>query len=176
VTVNGALINFSAPQVTLLNKKKLPKMKIFKSEVVTIDVPNGATARKFYFPDNSVIRTTANQLIKTKGIEFFPEEAVAFGPDGGTNITSVDLASAYLVLYIDGGEFLKMPIARLMSVHNNTTQAWPAQSENYPYVVNLSEFADLQVNWPKSYVLFSAALTATDVVIVSAVYYDSYNR
>lgn len=151
-------------------------MKIFKSEVVTIAIPSGTTALKFYFPDNSTIRTTATQLTKTKGIEFFPSQAVALGPEGQTNITSADLAKAYLVLYVDGGEFVKIPVARLMSVTNNTNSAWPGETANYPHVINLSEFADLQVNWPKSYVLFPAALTATDRVIVTAVYYDFYQR
>lgn len=151
-------------------------MKISKSELVPINVPTGTTAQKFYFPDNSVLRTTANQLVKTKGIEFYPSEAVSTSPDGQPVMSSADLATGYLVLYVDNGEYLKFPISKLVSVINNTNAAWPGETANYPHVINLVEFADANVNWPKSYVLFPSALNATGVQILSTVYYDFYTR
>jgi len=151
-------------------------MKIFKSEIVPINVPTGTTATKFYFPDNSVLRTTANQLVKTKGIEFYPSEAVANSLDGQPNMSSADLNSGYLVLYVDNGEYLKFPLSKLVSVTNNTNTAWPGELANYPHVINLVDLADVQVNWPKSYIVFPTALNATGVQVLCTVYYDFYTR
>ena len=153
-------------------------MKITKSELVTINVPNGTTALKFYFPDNSVLRTSANQLVKTKGLEFYPAESVAYGPDGTTAMTSTDIAQGYLVLYIDndGGEYIKIPLNKLVSTFNNTSQGWPGDTNNYPHVFEVPEFDDLMVNWPKSYVFFPTALQATGVSINCTVYYQMYKR
>jgi hypothetical protein len=152
--------------------------KITKSELVTINVPTGTTATKFYFPDNSVLRTSGSQLVKTKGIEFYPSQAVALSPDGVTNMSSGDLCSGYLVLYIDdaGGEYVKIPLNHLISVANNTTTAWPGEKANYPHVMEIPELENLMVNWPKSYVFFPAALTATGVAMVCTVYYDFNKR
>jgi hypothetical protein len=151
--------------------------KLQKSEIVTINVPNGTTATKFYFPDNSVLRTDSSQLVRTKGVEFYPAQAVAKSPNGVTNMGSVDLCSAYLVLYIDdaGGEYVKIPVVKLISVANNTTTAFPGEPYNYPHVIEIPELDNLMVNWPKSYIMFPAALSATNLSITSTVYYD-FNR
>lgn len=153
-------------------------MKITKSELVTINVPTGTTALKFYFPDNSVLRTSANQLVRTHGIEFYPSQAVAKGPDGTTAMTSTDISQGYLVLYIDndGGEYVKIPLSKCVSVFNNTTTAWPGELANYPHVNSIPELADLVVNWPKSYVFFPSALVATGVSINCTVYYTMNKR
>lgn len=153
-------------------------MKIPKSELVPINVPTGTTALKFYFPDNSVLRTDSSKVVRTKGLEFYPSQAVAKSPDGVTNMTSTDLAQGYLVLYIDndGGEYIKIPLVKLMSVANNTVTAWPGETANYPHVMEIPELNDVMVNWPKSYVFFPAALAATGVSILCTVYYDFNKR
>lgn len=153
-------------------------MKITKSELVTINVPTGTTALKFYFPDNSVLRTSANQLVRTQGIEFYPAQSVAKGPDGTTAMGSTDIAQGYLVLYIDndGGEYVKIPLNKLVSTFNNTSTAWPGEVANYPHVYSIPEFDNLMVNWPKSYVFFPSALAATGVSINCTVYYQMNKR
>ena len=152
--------------------------KIQKSELVPINIPTGTTATKFYFPDNSVLRTTGSQLVRTKGIEFYPSQCVAKSPDGVTNMSSTDLCSGYLVLYIDdaGGEYVKIPINKLISVANNTVTAWPGELANYPHSMELPDLDNLMVNWPKSYIMFPAALTATGVSVLCTVYYDFNKR
>lgn len=151
--------------------------KIQKSEIVSINVPTSTTATKFYFPDNSILRTDSSQVVRTKGVEFYPAQAVAKSPNGVSNMGSVDLCSGYLVLYIDdaGGEYLKIPLAKLISVYNNTTTAFPGEPYNYPHVIEIPPFDDVMVNWPKSFVMFPAALNATGLAITCTVYYD-FNR
>lgn len=149
-------------------------MKIFKAEIVSINVAATTTATKFYFPDNSTLRTTGTTLVKTKAIEFYPSEAVGISPDGIEVMSSVDIRKGYLVLYVENGEYIKLPLSKLVSVFNNTTD--PADAFNYPHIYNLADLADVQVNWPKSYVFFPSALAATGVSILCNVYYDFYNQ
>lgn len=146
-------------------------MKIFKAELIQLIVSNGTGQLRFYFPDNSILRNTPNQVVKTKGIEFFPSEAVPLAPDGQTVMSSADLREAFLVLYISDGEYLKVPVSKFISLHNNSVST----DTNYPYVTNLAELADLMVNYPKSYIQFPAAIT-TDRTILCCVYYDFYNK
>lgn len=149
-------------------------MKIFKSELLQQMVPNGTTQTRFYFPDNAVLRTDTQKVVKIKGLEFYPAEAVPLAPDGSAVIPAADINGAFVVLYIENGEYLKIPICKLISVHNNTSQAESAA--NYPYIVNLPELGDLMVNWPKSYVLFATTVGTTNTTILSTVYYDFYPR
>lgn len=144
-------------------------MKIFKAELIQLIVSNGTGQLRFYFPDNSVLRNTPTQVVKTKGIEFYPSEAVPLAPDGNTVMSSADLREGFLVLYISEGEYLKVPISKFVSLHNNSVST----DTNYPYVTNLAELADLMVNYPKSYVMFPAAIT-TDRTILCNVYYDFF--
>lgn len=146
-------------------------MKFSKIELVEINVPAGTTQQKFYFPDNSVIRSTPSKDVLTKALIFYPSQAVTKAPSGATNMSSVDLCKAYLVLYINNGEFYKIPVVNHIATHSNDATA--ASAANYPYNFLLPELDNLNVNWPKSYVLFPEALAATGLAIVCAISYFS---
>jgi len=148
-------------------------MKISKAELITIAVPNGTTALKFYFPDNATLRNTERQSVFTKAVTFYPSQVVANAPSGTANMSSVDLIKAYFVAYIDDGEYITIPVTKLIDVHSNDNQVGAA---NYPYSFILPELDNVMINWSKSYVMFPTALAATNVVIIANVIYNFFKK
>jgi len=143
-------------------------LTIPKSQVLQIVQP-ATTNLKIMFPDNKILQSNKNVGVYIKGLEFFPKEILAKAPDGTANMTSTDMCTAYVSLYIDDGYFFEIPLIRLISTHLNTVTA--ANAENFGHVDYLTPLLDLDINWPKSFILFPAA-TSLAATLVCAVYFD----
>lgn len=154
-------------------------MGIRRAELVAINIPTGATAKQYNFPDNASLRTTDLQTIFTRGIEFYPQEAfgsTGTAPDGTSLMGQADLLTGFLNLYINEGWYFTAPICSLIRVGNGSTAVGgnAIAAPNYTHVItNLTDqLEDLIITWAKSYVIFPAAVTANRAILCN-VYYDS---
>lgn len=138
-------------------------LRIHKSELISLPIAAGSTASRFYFPDNSVIRTTDLQTVNTMGLEFFPFEAVPAAPDQAVVLPIATLQQGFCVLYINDGEYYQIPLVRMVTVSDGS----------YPFIFDLAALNNLDVNWSKSYVFFpTAPAPENNSCLLCCVYYD----
>jgi hypothetical protein len=140
-------------------------LKIFKSELIQINIEAASTSTKFFFPDNAVIRTTPLQKVKTKGLEFFPFEAVPAAPDQSAVLPIAALQQGFCTLYVNDGEFYTIPLVRMVTISDGS----------YPFIFDLAALADLDVNYAKSFVFFpTAPAPVAASALLLCVYYEYY--
>lgn len=140
-------------------------LKIYKSELIQIPIQAGSTSTKFFFPDNAVIRSTEFQKVKTKGLEFFPAEAVPTAPDQSAVLPITTLQQGFCTLYVNDGEYYTIPLVRMVTVSDGS----------YPFIFDLASLADLDVNYAKSFVFFPTAPNPEDdSALLLCVYYEYY--
>jgi hypothetical protein len=114
--------------------------RISNFSLVELPVQTAGTYLNFNFPDQPQLRGR-----KVERITFYGEAQCGFSPNGNAAITNTVLSRAFLVLYVNDREDIKMPIGSLINITSNTAGTFVNNNGYIP-------LNDLQVIWEKSYV------------------------
>lgn len=138
--------------------------KIRRYEQVEFQVNSGAPT-KVMFQDLPNLRNQPGNRIIIKDIEVTPVTVMPTSPNGVAVSPLTELKKAVLVLYVQGEESVnRVPLLKLVRTDDGGTT---------PFQQKWESFADLQnVDWAKSYVLFSSAPAGTPYVILFGVEYE----
>lgn len=144
---------------------------ITRYEMVEIIVPAGTTG-SVPFPDVPNLRNQTDQKIVVLDIEFFP--VYAYGASylnntiPGTPIA--ELPKAALILYVNGEESIRrIPLSKI-NYSQNAGVGSTFEQERVP-------FDRLQnIDWPKSYVQFNAALVGLPYVMPFGITYLKFKQ
>ena len=117
-------------------------MKITKSKLVEFG-PTATSQQQYYFPDLNDIRNA-----NISGLEAYGEDNLTKTYGGNTPIADADFANAYVSLYFSGGNFLVLPLIRLVQTQNNATTGTNGYSR-FPFLMN-----NQVIEWSKSFVWF----------------------
>jgi hypothetical protein len=134
-------------------------MRIKRFEAVEINVPNGSTLTRFYFPDLPQLR-----LAKIEAIQVYVAGAISATPlTGSTPVTVADAKKSFLTLYQGDLQLIyNIPILGLNNIQEGTTT---------PFVFELPSMNDIDISWTKSFVSLPSALATTNVAYSFGVYY-----
>jgi hypothetical protein len=134
-------------------------MRIKRFEAVEINVPNGSTLTRFYFPDLPQLRQA-----KIEAIQVYVAGAISATPlTGSTPVTVADAKKSFLTLYQGDLQLIyNIPILGLNNIQEGTTT---------PFVFELPSMNDIDISWTKSFVSLPSALATTNVAYSFGVYY-----
>jgi hypothetical protein len=134
-------------------------MRIKRFEAVEINVPNGSTLTRFYFPDLPQLR-----MAKIEAIQVYVAGAISATPlTGSTPVTVADAKKSFLTLYQGDLQLIyNIPILGLNNIQEGTTT---------PFVFELPSMNDIDISWTKSFVSLPSALATTNVAYSFGVYY-----
>lgn len=119
-------------------------MKITKAKWLEF----GATAAnqaQYFFPDLNDIKNS-----NIWGIETYGEDNLTTTLNGNTLIADADVAKAFLTLYFKGGNYIVLPLFRIIQTQNNATSATNAFSR-FPALL-----AGQVIEWSKCFVQFGS--------------------
>jgi hypothetical protein len=133
-------------------------MRIKRFEAVEINVPNGSTLTRYYFPDLPQLRQA-----KIEAIQVYVAGAISATPlTGSTPVTLADAKKSFLTLYQGDLQLIyNIPILGLNNIQEGTT----------PFVFELPSMNDIDISWTKSFVSLPTALATTNVAYSFGVYY-----
>jgi hypothetical protein len=134
-------------------------MRIKRFEAVEINVPNGSTLTRFYFPDLPQLR-----MAKIEAIQVYVAGAISATPlTGSTPVTVADAKKSFLTLYQGDLQLIyNIPLLGLNNIQEGTTT---------PFVFELPSMNDIDISWTKSFVSLPSALATTNVAYSFGVYY-----
>jgi len=134
-------------------------MRIKRFEAVEINVPNGSTLTRFYFPDLPQLRNA-----KIEAIQVYIAGAISATPlTGSTPVTVADAKKSFLTLYQGDLQLIyNIPILGLNNIQEGTTT---------PFVFELPSMNDIDISWTKSFVSLPTALATTNVAYSFGIYY-----
>ena len=124
-------------------------MKIQKSKLVEFG-PTATSQQQYYFPDLNDIRN-ANIF----GVEAYGIDNVTRTYGGNLPIADADVDLAYVTLYFNGGNFLTIPLIRMIQTRNNAASGTNAYSQ-FPFLMN-----GQVVEWSKSFIWFGSTASLT---------------
>lgn len=128
-------------------------------EDVEFIIPANNTAFKIQFPDIPQLRSDTTKEILVMTIRVFTADECPLSFNQNPLLTEADLAKCFLTLYVDGEESIyRIP---LLSMRNTYVGVGSSQAVNSFWSSDLNNFDHLSVDWTKSYITLSAALTAT---------------
>ena len=140
--------------------------KIIRHELVEIIIPANSTLSRFSWPDIPNLRNS--HLL---GIQIYNSSQVTTSVISQNTLVSetIVLKNSFITLVNYGGkEFLKQAPAIMFNTLQNDLSTSTNQSET-----DIKAFVAQKVNWPKSYVEFTAtASAATDRSYLMSVYYS----
>ena len=140
--------------------------QVIKSQLIELIFPANSTATKFQFNDQPYLR---NKQIT--GIEVIDGNDMAVSPTGKTPITSTQMKSSYLTLYLNDpfnpqnvGEWIQnVPLTLLHRVQN---------ASNDPFVRNGYDLVGQVIYWEKCFLNFGNTLgNTTDISFLFNVYF-----
>jgi hypothetical protein len=133
-------------------------MRIKRFEAVEINVPNGSTLTRFYFPDLPQLRNA-----KIEAIQVYIAGAISATPlTGSTPVTVADAKKSFLTLYQGDLQLIyNIPLVGLNNIQEGTT----------PFIFDLPSINDIDISWTKSFVSLPTALATTNVAYSFGVYY-----
>lgn len=128
----------------------------------SVEVPvNAGASTKVMIPDQPQLRIQKGQRIYIQGIEVFSDVVSPTSPNGVANATLAELQKGSLCLYVKGEEKIyRYPLLALVGINDLAT----------PFRFELPEFADLEVDWAKSYIQYSSAPVPAYVVLLGIQY------
>lgn len=134
-------------------------MRIKRFESVEINVPNGSTLTRFFFPDLPQLR-----MAKIEAIQVYVAGAISATPlTGSTPVTVADAKKSFLTLYQGDLQLIyNIPILGLNNIQEGTTT---------PFVFELPSMNDIDISWTKSFVSLPTALATTNVAYSFGIYY-----
>jgi hypothetical protein len=133
-------------------------MIVKRFQSVEINVPNGSTLTKFFFPDQPQLRGA-----KIQGIQVYTPTALTKTPlTGSTPVTLADLKQSSLTLYQGDLQIvLNLPVLNFNGIHDFTS----------PSVFELPEMNDIDISWTKSYISTATALATTNTTYSFGIFY-----
>jgi hypothetical protein len=133
-------------------------MRIKRFEAVEINVPNGSTLTRFYFPDLPQLRNA-----KIEAIQVYIAGAISATPlTGSTPVTVADAKKSFLTLYQGDLQLIyNIPLVGLNNIQEGST----------PFIFDLPSINDIDISWTKSFVSLPTALATTNVAYSFGVYY-----
>ena len=133
-------------------------MRIKRFEAVEINVPNGSTLTRFYFPDLPQLRNA-----KIEAIQVYAAGSISATPlTGSTPVTLADLKKSSLTLYQGDLQLIyNIPLVALQNISDSAT----------PFVFQLPSMNDIDISWTKSFVSLPPARATTNVAYSFGVYY-----
>jgi len=134
-------------------------VKVTRAKLIEFG-PTATSQQQYYFPDLNDIRN-ANIF----GMEAFGEDNLTKTYGGNTPIADADLAHAYVTLYFDGGNFITIPLIRMIQTKNNAVSGTNGYSQ-FPFLM-----AGQVVEWSKSFVWFG---TTTGLTTARYFQFDIY--
>lgn len=136
--------------------------KIKRYEQIELQIPVGAPT-KVMFQDLPNLRNQADQSIVIRDIDLTLVTVVPVTPNGGTNAPIAEIKKAVLVLYNNGEESIyRIPLLKLNRINDFAN----------PFQPIWESLDDLKnVDWSKSYILFSSAPANTPYTILLGVSY-----
>jgi hypothetical protein len=134
-------------------------IRIERFEAVEINVPNGSTLTRFYFPDLPNLRNA-----KITGIQVYTAGTITATPlTGSTPVTTADLKKSTLTLYEGDLQLVyNIPMLNFNNMVNSAAD---------PYTFELPAINGMTLSWVKSYVNVPTALATTNVAYSFGVYY-----
>jgi hypothetical protein len=128
----------------------------------------GQTNQIFNFVDQSFLRPPMSVIV---GMQCFTVNTQALAPDGTPNVTLAIAAKSFLTLYGKkrGTNNPLSEIVQRMPIYNiNAIQ----NASNDPFVREIFEVGDLEIDWQKSFVTVgSAPANLTNLAYVFGFYY-----
>ncbi len=136
--------------------------KIKRYEQIELVIPTGAPT-KVMFADLPNLRNQTDQNVIVKDIEIFTATVMPTSPNGVTVSPIAEMKKAVLVLYNNGEESIfRVPLLKFNRTNDFAN----------PFQEQFDSFDDLRnVDWSKSYVLFSSAPANTPYVFLLGVSY-----
>ena len=134
-------------------------IRIERFEAVEINVPNGSTLTRFYFPDLPNLRNA-----KITAVQVYTAGTITATPlTGSTPVTTADLKKSTLTLYEGDLQLVyNIPMLNFNNLVNSAAD---------PYTFELPAINGLTLSWVKSYVNVPTALATTNVAYSFGVYY-----
>ena len=123
----------------------MANVKYNKTLLIEVVVPALTTATRFLIPDQPQLRGK-----KTKSIEMYCADDVTVSPSANAVMPIANCERSFLTLYIneptgESGEYVQtVPFASLHRINGATT--------SNAFVFNIAEFADIKIDWSKSYI------------------------
>lgn len=141
--------------------------KIKRYEQIEVPIVAGAPT-KVMFPDLPNLRSQADQNIIIKSMEVITATVMPTSPNGATVSPIAEMKKAVIVLYNNGEESIyRVPVLKLNRINDFTN----------PFQPIWEEFDDLKnVDWSKSYILFSSAPANTPYSFVFGVSYLKFSK
>jgi hypothetical protein len=141
--------------------------KIKRYEQVELQIPTGAPT-KVMFPDLPNLRNQTDQKIIVKFLEVITATVMPTTPNGATNAPIAELKKAVVVLYNSGEESIyRVPLLKFNRINDFANPFQPVWE-------NLDDLQD--VDWAKSYLLFSSAPANTPYSVLLGVSYLRFQR
>lgn len=135
------------------------QLRYTRFEEIEFIFPANNTSFKVPFQDIPQLKTdtsTQEILITSIQVAVAPEVPNSFNQN--PVIPETDLGKCFLTLYVDGEESIfRMPLYKL---RNTFVALGTAQAGNSYWTKDLNNFNFLSVDWTKSYITLSAALTS----------------
>jgi hypothetical protein len=117
------------------------------------------TSFKIQFPDIPQLRSDTLKEILVCSLRVFTSDECPSSFNQNPLLTEADLAKCFLTLYVDGEESIfRIP---LLSLRNTYVGVGSALATNTFWSGDLNTFDLLAVDWTKSYVTLSSALTTS---------------
>jgi hypothetical protein len=115
----------------------------------SIEIPiNAGAGTQVKIGDQPQLRIQKDQRIYVQGIEVYTDVVAPLTPSGATNAPVAELQKASFCFYIKGEErIFRLPLLALVAINDLTN----------PYRFELPEFADVEIEWAKSYIQFATA-------------------
>lgn len=135
-----------------------------KARYIELSNTKTATGQSQYsFPDISELRGA-----QITGIESYDINDVPLTLAGNTPVATSDFKKSYLTLYFEGGEFVVIPLVKLVNVRDNVTSSTNHPFSQIPFMLN-----NKVIDWTKSYITIPnlSGLT-TDRVFHFNIYYQ----
>lgn len=142
-------------------------LKIYKHELVTVEIPSGATKQEFMLPD---LRNLRN--VKILGIEIWKSQTTPKTPSGGNVMTMAQLAQTFITLENYGGKQFLKDIPAL--AFDYTTYQPAGEASNVETLKKT--FNQQRVNFPKCYIKYLGGAPGSTVNFMMSVYYADVER
>lgn len=133
-------------------------------EDIELIIPAGTTAFRIQFPDIPQLRSDTTKEILIRSIRVFGAEECPLSFNGNPLLDSTDLAKIFLTLYVDGEESIfRIPFN---SLRNTYVGVGSAEADNTFWSASLNNFDNISVDWTKSYISLSEALSTDDLACI----------
>jgi hypothetical protein len=133
-------------------------INIKRFEAVEINVPNGSSLTRYYFPDLPQLHQA-----KIQNLQIYTAATLSASPLTGSALpTLADMKKSFLTLYQGDLQVIyNIPLLAFNNIVDGST----------PYIFELPNINDISISWTKSFVSLPTALSTTNVAYSFGIYY-----